>query len=147
MYTIYILRILRTTSCNLLCDFIYHFSLHSLIGSIIAYATSTNSLSSTLSSYDTYLIRSIILTSSSSPLSLKISIISRLSIKGAVPSSLFASICAKWFIIPKHPLLLQAQHYTKTIAFILSSSEVILLYFYCAKEGLVYIVIAALFSC
>jgi len=95
IYTIYILHIPRTTSCNLLCDFAYHSSSHSLIGSIIARATSTNSLSSALSNYDIYLIRSITLTSSSLPLSLKISIISRLLIKGAVLSSLFASVRAK----------------------------------------------------
>ena len=45
--------------------------------------------------------------------------------------------------MPKHPLLLQSQHYTKTIAFILSSSKVILLYSHYAKKGLVYIAIAA----
>ena len=49
--------------------------------------------------------------------------------------------------MPKHPLLSQSQHYAKTIAFILLSGEVILLYSYCAKKGLVYITIAALSSC
>jgi len=48
--------------------------------------------------------------------------------------------------MPKHPSLLQSQYHTKTVTFILSSSEVILLYSCCAKEGLVYIVIAALSS-
>jgi len=73
----------------------YHSLLHSSIGSIMAYAISTNSLSSALSSCNTYLIKSIILASSSSPLSLKTSIISKLSIKGTVPPSLFASIYTK----------------------------------------------------
>jgi len=41
-------RILRIT----LYDFSYYFSSHSLIGSIMAYATSTNSLSPALSSYN-----------------------------------------------------------------------------------------------
>jgi len=48
IYTIYIPRILRTT----LYDFSYYFSSYSLIGSIIVRATSTNSLSSVLSSCD-----------------------------------------------------------------------------------------------
>jgi len=38
------------------------------------------------------------------------------------------------------------QWYTKTVAFILLSSKVILLCFCCAKKGLVYIIIAALSS-
>jgi len=46
----------------------------------------------------------------------------------------------------KYPLLLQAQCYTYTVAFILLSSEVILLYSHCAKKGLVYVVIIALSS-
>ena len=45
--------------------------------------------------------------------------------------------------MPKHPLLLQTQRYTKTVAFILSSGEVMLSCSYCAKEGLVYIAITA----
>jgi len=45
--------------------------------------------------------------------------------------------------MPKHPLLLQSQQRAKTIAFILLSGEVILLYSRCAKKGLVYIAIAA----
>jgi len=45
----------------LLCDLGYHFSLYGSIGSIVARATSTNSLSSALSSCDTYLIKSITL--------------------------------------------------------------------------------------
>jgi len=61
----------------------------------MAYTTSTNSLSSALSSCDTYLIKSITLTSSFLPLSLKTSIISKLLIKGAVLPSLFAFIRAK----------------------------------------------------
>jgi len=91
MRTIYIPRILRTT----LCDLNYHSSLHSLIGSIVAYVTFTNSLSSALSSCDTYLIKSITLASSSLPLSLKTSVISRLLIRGIVLPSLFAFIYAK----------------------------------------------------
>jgi len=79
----------------LLYDFGYYSSSYDLMGSIVACATSINSLSSALSSYDTYLIRFIILTSSSLPLSLKTSIISKLLIRGAVPPSLFASVCAK----------------------------------------------------
>jgi len=43
----------------------------------------------------------------------------------------------------KYPLLLQAQRYTYTVAFILSSSEVILLYSRYTREGLTYIAIAA----
>ena len=73
----------------------YYSSSHSLIGSIVAYTTSTNSLSSALSSYDTYLIKSITLTSSSLSLSLKTSIISKLLIKGAVLPSLFTSVYTK----------------------------------------------------
>jgi len=117
IYTIYIPHILRTTLCDLLYDFTYHSLSHGLIGSIIVHATSTNSLSSALSSYNTYLIRSVTLASSSSPLSLKISVISKLSIRGTVPSFLFA--------------------------FILLSSEVILLYSRCLKKGLIYVAIAA----
>jgi len=147
MYVLYILyvrityipRILRTT----LCDLSYHSSLHSLIGSIVAYATSTNSLSSALSSCDIYLIRSITLASSSLSLSLKTSVISRLLIRGVVLLFLFASVYTKWLIMPKHPLLLQLQHYAKTVAFILSFSKVILLCSRCTKEGLVYVAIAA----
>jgi len=95
MRIIHIPRIMRTTSCDLLCDLGYYSSLHSLIGSIIAYAIFTNSLSSALSSCNTYLIRSVTLTSSFLSLSLKTSIISRLLIKGAVLPSLFAFVCAK----------------------------------------------------
>jgi len=57
MCTIRIPRIPRTTSCDPSCDFAYHSSSHGSIGSIVAHATSTNSLSSALSSCDTYLIR------------------------------------------------------------------------------------------
>jgi len=73
----------------------YYSLLQGLIGSIVAYTTSTNSLSSTLSSYDTYLIRSITLASSFSSSSLKTSVISKLLIKGAVLPSLFAFVYAK----------------------------------------------------
>jgi len=79
----------------LLYDLSYYSSLYSLIGSIVAYIISTNSLSSALSSYNTYLIRSVTLTSSFLSLSLKISIISKLLIRGAVLPSLFAFIYAK----------------------------------------------------
>jgi len=41
------------------CDLGYHSSSYGLMGSIVARATSTNSLSSALSSYDTCLIRSV----------------------------------------------------------------------------------------
>jgi len=44
----------------LLCDLGYHSSSHSSIDSVVACVTSTNSLSSVLSSCDTYLIRSVI---------------------------------------------------------------------------------------
>jgi len=113
----------------------------------MAHASSTNSLSSALNSYDTYLIKSITLASSFLFLSLKISIISKLLIKGAVLFSLFASIYTKWLIIPKHPLLSQTQRYTYMVILILLLSKVILLYSYCAKEGLVYIAIVAPFGC
>jgi len=43
----------------------------------------------------------------------------------------------------KHPSLSQTQHRARMVALILSSSEVILLYSRCAKEGLVYIAIVA----
>jgi len=43
----------------------------------------------------------------------------------------------------KYSLLLQTQHYARMVALILSLSKVILLYSYCAKEGLVYVTIAA----
>ena len=88
-------RILRTTSCNPLYDLSYYSSLYSLIGSIMDYAISTNSLSSALSSCDTYLIKSIILTSFSLSLSLKTFIISRLLIKNAVLPFLFAFVYTK----------------------------------------------------
>jgi len=61
----------------------------------MAYALSTNSLSFTLSSYDTYLIKSVILTSSFLSLSLKTSIISKLLIKDIILPSLFTSVYAK----------------------------------------------------
>jgi len=61
----------------------------------MAYAISTNSLSSALSSYNTYLIKSITLTSSSLSLSLKTSIISKLLIKGVILPSLFKFIYTK----------------------------------------------------
>jgi len=121
----------------------YHSLSHSSIGSIIVCATSTNSSSSALSSCDTYLIRFITLTSSSLPLSLKTSIISKLPIKGAILSSLFTFIRAKWLIILLQWLLPQAQRYTYIIAVILSLSKVIPLCSYCIKKGLVYIAIAA----
>jgi len=95
IYTIHIPRILRTTSYNLSYNFAYHSLSHSSIGSIMAHATSTNSLSSALSSCDTYLIKSITPTSSSLSLSLKTSIISRLLIKGAVLPSLFTFVYIK----------------------------------------------------
>jgi len=133
-------------SYDLLCNLSYHSLSHGLIGSIIAYTISTNSLSFALSSYNTYLIKSIILASSFSSLSLKTFIISRLLIKGTILPSLFASVCAKWLIILKHPLLSQIQRYARTVAFILLSSEVIPSCSHCAKEGLVYITIAALSS-
>jgi len=155
MYVLYILyirticipRILRTISYNLLCDLVYHSLSHSSIGSIIVCATSTNSLSSALSSYNTYLIKFITLASSSLSLSLKTSVIFRLLIRGIVLPSLFASICIKWLIMPKYSLLSQLQHYAKTVTFILLSSEVILLCSCCTKEGLVYITIMAPSSC
>jgi len=147
IYTTYILRIPYITLYNLLCDFTYHSLSHSLIGSIVARTIFTNSLSSTLSSYNTYLIRSVTLASSSLLLFLKTSIISKLLIKDIVLPSSFAFIYTKWLIIPKHPLLLQSQHHTKTVAFILSSNKVIPLYSRCVKKGLVYIIIAALSSC
>jgi len=46
----------------------------------------------------------------------------------------------------KYPLLSQTQYYTKTVAFILLFSEVILLCSYYVKKGLVYITIATPFS-
>jgi len=95
IYTTRIPRILRITSYDLLYDVIYYSLSYGLIGSIIAYATSTNSLSSALSSYDTYLIKSITLTFSSLSLSLKTSIISRLLIRGAVLPFLFKSLYTK----------------------------------------------------
>jgi len=61
----------------------------------MAHAISINSLSSALSSYDTYLVKSVILTSSSLSLSFKTFIISKLLIRGAVLPSLFALIVAK----------------------------------------------------
>jgi len=90
----YILSLIHVLSF-LLYNLSYHSLLHSLISFIMAHATSTNSLSSALSSCDTYLIRSITPTSSSLSLSLKTSIISRLSIKGAVLPSLFALVYTK----------------------------------------------------
>ena len=56
--------------------------------------------------------------------------------------SLFASVYAKYLIILKYPSLSQAQHHTKTIAFILLSSKVIPLCSHYTKEGLVCIAIA-----
>ena len=48
-------------SCDLLYDFAYYSLSYSLIGSIMAYAMSTNSLSSALSSCDICLIKSVTL--------------------------------------------------------------------------------------
>jgi len=90
-----ILHILRTTLYNLLCDFSYYFLSYGLIGFIVVCATFTNSLSSALSSCDTYLIRSVTFTSSFLSLSLKTFIISRLLIKGAVLPFLFAFVYTK----------------------------------------------------
>jgi len=59
IHTIRIPRILRITSCDLLCDLVYYFLSHGSIGSIVARATSINSSSSALSSCDTCLIRSV----------------------------------------------------------------------------------------
>jgi len=151
MYVLYVLyvrisripRILYITSYNLLYDLSYYSLLYSLIGFIIAYAIFINSLSSTLSNCDIYLIRSITLTFSFLSSSLKTFVISKLLIKSIVLPSLFASIYAKWLIIPKHPLLLQTQRRTKTVAFILSFSEVMPLCSRYIKEGLVYVIIAA----
>jgi len=80
---------------SLLYDFGYYSSLYGLIGSIMVYTISINSLSSTLSSCNIYLIKSIILASSFLSLSLKTSIISKLLIRGAVLPSSFAFVCAK----------------------------------------------------
>jgi len=151
MYMLYVLyvrttripRILRTTSCDLLCDLGYYFSSHGSIGSIVAHATSTNSSSSALSSCDTYLIRSVTLASSSSSSSLKISVISKLSIKGAVPPSSFASVCAKWLIMPPQRSLPQAQRRARVVAVILSLGEVMPSCSRCVERGLVYVAIAA----
>jgi len=109
----------------------------------MACATSTNFLSSALSSCDTYLIRSITLASFFLSSSLKTSIISRLLIKGAVLSSSFVSICIKWLIMPLQWSLPQAHCYAYLVAVILSLSKVILLYSRCVKKGLVYITITA----
>jgi len=113
----------------------------------MAYTIFTNSSSSALSSCDTYLIRSVTLTSSSLSLSLKTSIISRLLIKGAVLPSLFISVYAKWLIIPPIRSILSTIYYARTVALVLLLGEVILLCSCCAKKGLVYVVIAALSSC
>ena len=121
----------------------YHSLLYSSIGSIIAYATSTNSLSFTLSSCDTYLIRSVILTSPSLSSSLKTFIILKLSIKGAVLPSLFALICIKWLIIPLQQSLPQAHHHALVVVLILLQGIVIGPCSRCADKGLVYIAIAA----
>jgi len=86
---------LRITLYNPLCDFSYHSLSHGLMGSIVARAISINSLSFALSSYNTYLIKSITLTSSSLSSSLKTSVISRLLIKSAVPPSLFTFVYTK----------------------------------------------------
>jgi len=130
----------------LLYDLSYHSSSYSSIGSVIAYATSTNSLSSVLSSCNTYLIKSITLTSSSLSSSLKTSITSRLLIRGMVLPSLFTSVYAKWLIMPLQQLLPQAQRYAYVVAIILLLSKVIPSCSCCIKKELVYITIAALSS-
>jgi len=130
----------------LLYDLSYYSSSHSSIGSIIAYTTSTNSLSSALSSCNTCLIKSITLASSSSSSSLKTPIISRLSIRGVVLPSLFASVYTKWLIIPLQRSFPQAHCRALVIASILSQGMVIGPYSHCADKGLVYIAIAALSS-
>jgi len=109
----------------------------------MAHATSTNSSSSALSSCDTYLIRSIILASSSLSLSLKTSVISKLLIKGAVLPSLFAFACAKWLIIPLQQSLPQAHCRACVVIVILLLGEIIPTYSYYADKKLVYIAIAA----
>ena len=121
----------------------YHSSSYSLIGSIVAYTTSTNSLSFTLSSYNTWLIRSVTLASSSSPLSSKISVISKLSIRGAVLSSLFAFIYAKWLIMPPQRLLPQAHHHALLVVSILLQGIVIGPCSRCVEKGLVCVAIVA----
>ena len=125
----------------------YHSLLHGLISSIIVHATSTNSLSFALSSCNTYLIKSVILTSSSLSSSLKTFIISKFSIKDTVLPSLFAFICAKWLIIPLQRLFPQAHYRALVFASILSQDIVIGPCSRCADKGLVYIAIAAPSSC
>jgi len=109
----------------------------------MAYTISTNSSSSTLSNYNTYLIKSITLASSSSSLSLKTSVISRLSIKSIVLPSLFTSIYIKWLIIPLQRSLPQAHCRAYIIAVILSLGKIILTYSCCANKKLIYITITA----
>ena len=65
MYVLYILYVGVQCVYRVYCvqrhvTFSYQSSSHGLIGSIMARATSTNFLSSALSSYDTKLIRSVI---------------------------------------------------------------------------------------
>ena len=124
----------------------YHSSLYSLIGSIIAHTTSTNSSSSALRSCDTYLIRSITLASSSSFSSLKTFVISKLSIKGTVLLSSFAFACAKWLIMPLQWLLPQAHCYAYVVAVILLLGKIIPTCSCCADKKLVCIAITAPFG-
>jgi len=113
----------------------------------MAYAISTNSLSSALSSYDTYLIKSVTLTSSFLSSSLKISVISRLLIRDIVLLSLFTSVYAKWLIMPLQQSLPQVYCHACVVAVILLLGKIILIYSYYTNKKLVCIAIAALSSC
>ena len=100
-------------------------------------------LVSIISSYNTSPIRFVILSPSLLSLSLKISYISKSSIRGVVLSYLIQFLL---LLIP--PIRSTAsRHHNRLILLILSISKVILSYFYYIKKGLLYIVIASPSSC
>ena len=100
--------------------------------------SSYSSLRSCLSNWHTSITSSITLSPSSLSSTLKISSLSRSSIRGIVSSNLI------WCSLSLMPPLLASIYYTVLIALILSISKVIPSYSYCIKKGLVCVTIIAL---
>ena len=110
---------------------------HNLTGSIIL-TSSCSSRRSCLSNWHTSITRSITLSPPSLSLTLKILPVSRLSIRGIVPSYLI------YYYPSLIPPSVASMRYTALIIFILSISEVILSCSCYIKKGLVCITIVAL---
>ena len=120
------------------CDSPYPSS-HDLTSSIMS-TSSYSSCISCLSNWHTSITRSITLSPPSLALSLKILLISRLSIRGIV--SFYLIYCYPSLMPPS----IASVCHTMLVALILSISEVMPSCSYCIKKGLVYIIIAALSS-